>query len=195
VSVLSEQPPPRKGARPGYYPDPLGSGRARWWDGSAWTLRVGAQVPPGAAAGKPVPPPKRLCGRCGVQSETFGDTCLNCGRPYGANRALIAVAIVGACIAVIALLGGCAALIAVGIEAAEDELDENAITRQQFQEIEPGASEASVRARLGEPSSEEELGRPRVNCIYDSQEGEGLSGLDDFQLCFAGGVLSSKSID
>jgi Protein of unknown function (DUF2510) len=48
VTQLSELPPPRKGARAGYYPDPLGSRHARWWDGQAWTFRVGPLTPPDA---------------------------------------------------------------------------------------------------------------------------------------------------
>lgn len=40
---MSELPPPDKTPQ-GWYPDPTGSGKLRWWDGSAWTENV--QEPP-----------------------------------------------------------------------------------------------------------------------------------------------------
>lgn len=35
------------GQPPGWYPDPGGSGASRWWDGTAWTDRVGSGPPAG----------------------------------------------------------------------------------------------------------------------------------------------------
>jgi hypothetical protein len=40
VSQLEEQDPPSE-TSPGYYPDPLGGEHQRWWDGTAWTYKVG----------------------------------------------------------------------------------------------------------------------------------------------------------
>ncbi|HEY0403484.1 MAG TPA: DUF2510 domain-containing protein, partial [Blastococcus sp.] len=43
---MTQPPPP-----PGWYPDPAGSGGARWWDGQGWTDHVQQAAPP------PPPPP------------------------------------------------------------------------------------------------------------------------------------------
>lgn len=136
-------------------------------------MRVGPQTPPGAAKGKPIPAPE--------------------SKPT--NPWAIAGAIAAACVAVLLFLGGCAALIVVGVNEVEDEIDERAITKQQFDLIDPGTPESVVRARLGEPLSEESFNRPRVECIYYAQKDEGLFGIDDFQFCFRDGVLDSKSSD
>ena len=97
--------------------------------------------------------------------------------------------------AVLLFLGGCAALIVVGVNEVEDEIDERAITKAQYDLIDPGTPESVVRARLGEPLSEESFRRRRLECVYYAQEDEGLFGIDDFQFCFRNGVLVSKSFD
>jgi uncharacterized protein DUF4352/uncharacterized protein DUF2510 len=56
MADLSDLPPPEGSKEEGYYPDPLGGKRGRWWDGSQWTTRVGPKMDPGAAparAGQP----------------------------------------------------------------------------------------------------------------------------------------------
>ena len=105
------------------------------------------------------------------------------------------MAAAAAVLASILLLGGCAALVVWGIDQAEDEIDESAITRQQFDAIPPGATEAEVRLRLGAPLSEDSYSGPRLDCIYYAQKGEGLLGVDDFEFCFRNGVLVSKSLN
>ena len=97
--------------------------------------------------------------------------------------------------AVLLLLGGCAALIVVGVNEVEDEIDRAAITKAQYDLIDPGTPESVVRARLGDPISEESFNSPAVDCIYYAQKDEGLFGIDDFQFCFRDGVLDSKSFD
>jgi Protein of unknown function (DUF2510) len=173
MSDLSRLPAPRRGAKEGYYPDPLGTGRARWWDGSKWTMRVGPPEPPGAAKGKPIPAPER--------------------KPT--SPWAVAAAIAAACLAILLTLGGCAALVVVGLNEAEDEIDETAITKEQYDLIDLGTPESVVRARLGDPLSEESFNRPPVECIYYAQKDEGVFGIDDFQFCFRNGVLDSKSAD
>ena len=136
-------------------------------------MRVGPETPEGAAKGKPIPAPER--------------------KPT--NPWAVAGAIAASCVAVVLVLGGCAALIAVGINAAEDEIDEDAITKEQYDLIDPGTPESVVRARLGDPISEESFNKPPVECIYYAQKDEGLFGIDDFQFCFRDGVLDSKTSD
>ena len=83
----------------------------------------------------------------------------------------------------------------VGLDKAEDEIDENAITKAQYDLIDTGTPESVVRARLGEPLSEESFGRRRLTCIHYAQKDEGLLGIDDFEFCFRDGVLFSKTFD
>ena len=70
-----------------------------------------------------------------------------------------------------------------------------AITKAQYDLIDPGTPESVVRARLGEPLSEESFRRRRLDCVYYAQKDEGLFGIDDFEFCFRDGVLVSKSFD
>ena len=69
----SEQPPPRKGATAGYYPDPLGSGRGRYWDGHTWTDAMvgGARSRPTPQV-EPCPASRRtsVCRHCGAAEPT-----------------------------------------------------------------------------------------------------------------------------
>jgi hypothetical protein len=103
--------------------------------------------------------------------------------------------VAAACLSVVLLLGGCAALVVVGVNAIEDEIDETAITKADYDLIEPGTPESVVRARLGDPLSEESFKRGRLECIYYAQKDEGLFSIDDFRFCFRDGVLVSKSFD
>ena len=189
---VTAHPPPRKGAPEGYYPDPLGSGRARWWDGSAWTLRVGPRVDLDADPSQPAQPPKRLCRHCGVQSETFADDCPNCGRGYGSlSGGAIAAIVIGSIVAAVLLLGGCGLLIKAGIDAANDQAEKTAISRAQYDSVAIGDDEARVRASLGEPAREKTNGV--TTCLFYGREGEGVFGEEDYRLCFVNGVLLSKS--
>lgn len=191
---LTELPPPRKGAKAGYYPDPLGSGRSRWWDGANWTHMLGPLVAADAAKGKPIPPPTKVCKHCGAQAETFEGTCPSCGRSYsgmstGAIVAIVAAAVLGGGL----LLGGCAALIVAGVNELEEEQEEHEITRAQFNSIQSGATRASVEAELGEPFETDEFARGKGEpiCTYYPEEGDDLFD-EKFEFCFVGGRLDSK---
>jgi hypothetical protein len=194
MSSLAEQPPPRRGAKLGYYPDPLGSGRARWWDGAAWTHRIGPAIEADAASGKPVSPPTKRCRHCGAESETFADACPNCGRGYGTGPGVIAAIIAGAVVALLLLLAGCGLLVAAVVDEVDDEIDERSITQAEFRSVPLNSTESQVRAALGTPIRESETKRGG-ECLYYAREGQGLFDINDFKLCFRDGALVSKSAD
>jgi Protein of unknown function (DUF2510) len=188
MSTLSEQPPPRKGAKAGYYPDPLGSTRSRYWDGSNWTPTLGPQVPEGTARGKSIPPPTKVCPHCHAQAETFETTCPNCGRAYGMNRGVIA-GIIGATVAVLVLfVGGCVAFVAV-----VDDLEiEGEISRSEFESVQIGTTETTIRDRFGSPadtSDVEETGGAYKCLYYDDDD---FDEDDYYEFCFRAGTLFSK---
>ncbi len=158
-------------------------------------MRVGPVVPPDAPRGQPVAPPPKRCRHCGAESETFDSSCPNCGRSYGQRTGVTVAIIAAACAAAILLLGGCGLLIALGINAANDEIDKRSITRAQFNAIEPGQTEASVRAELGRPTSEKTFGQPPTHCIDYPQHDDGLFGLGEYRFCFRDGVLVRKAVD
>ncbi len=188
---LSELPHPKRGAEAGYYPDPLGSGRARWWDGNAWTSTVGPKVEADAPLDKPLPAPTKVCPRCAVQTQTFAPRCPNCGRIYSRPSAW---QIVGIAAAILVLgIGGCGACVAIGINAAEDELDDTAISQRQFDSVERGATRDEIEARFGDPyltDSDDGL-----ECLTYPERGEGLFELAYFDFCFREGRLVSKYRD
>jgi hypothetical protein len=193
MTLLGEQPPPRKGAKAGYYPDPLGSGKARWWDGANWTHMLGPLVEAGSPRSRKVPPPTKVCSHCGAQSETFESNCPNCGRSYGLSRGGLIAIIAAACVAGVLLLGGCAALIVAGVNEVEEEQDAYEITREQFDSIQSGATRSSVEASLGEPYETdrfEESGL-QVTCLYYPEKGEDVFS-EMIEFCFVGGRLDSK---
>lgn len=193
MSELSQQPPPRKGAKSGYYPDPLGSDWARFWDGAAWTPTVGPKVEQGAAKGKAVPPPTKVCRHCGAQSETFEPACPNCGKGYGHVSGWAIAGIAAASIVLILFLGGCAVLFAaIGSKVG----DENSISERQFDSIQTGSSIGSVEGRLGEPFDrfhENDPPQGRVLCItYTQDDGDLFDIFNPYEFCFANGLLYEK---
>ena len=181
---IEDLPPPRTGAAAGFYPDPLGSNRGRWWDGTGWTLRIGPRVPPGTAMGKQLDPPEKTCPRCGMTSQTFASHCPSCGRDFRLNRGMI-VGMVAAAIGVTLLLGGCVALINLA-DSGDDE-----ISREDFDSVSFGDSMSSVEEEFGDPWEREEFREQgaTVKCIEYFDEGD-LDRTYDF--CFVNGRLVNK---
>lgn len=192
-SSLDQLPPPRRGAKEGFYPDPLSTGRARWWDGSAWTPRMGPKVGADAPPGKIVPPPTKVCRHCGAQAETMSNSCPNCGKGYERNTGLI-VGIVLSAIALLLFFGGCAILIASLVEKADEIDPSSSITREEFDAVPLGSTRAQVVESLGRPFEVESAvrGAGPVTCLLYNEAGEGLFQDDRFRLCFRDGLLYAK---
>lgn len=93
------------------------------------------------------------------------------------------------------LIVGCAALISAGVDEANDEAEEHAITKAEFEAVERGATEAEVREELGEEEDRQQFGGKREgeSCLYYGQEGEGIAGTTSYQFCFTDGALRSKN--
>jgi hypothetical protein len=160
-------------AQPGWYPDPYGTpGRQRWWDGNRWTEHV--QAAPGAAG-----PPARS----------------------GSSNALVIVLVSLAVLAVLGI-GGCVACAALVGEGAEDlgrelerelqrDFDRHAISQAEFDSVERGTRQETVRRRLGPTAETTTFGNE--TCLHYNRKGGELG--DQFQLCFVDGRLVSKSAD
>jgi uncharacterized protein DUF2510 len=192
MSALSEQPPPRRGAKAGYYPDPLRGRRARWWDGQGWTLQVGPLVPPDAPKGKTVSPTTKVCRHCGAQADTFEGTCPNCGKPYGQTNGWVIAAIVAACLIFVIFVGGCAVVFGLLINSTDHR---HAISQSEFDSVAIGSTQNAVESRLGSPYNRYQYAdgaRGPVSCIYYHQEGERRFSRDYYGLCFVQGRLDSK---
>jgi hypothetical protein len=192
MSALSEQPPPRRGAKAGYYPDPLGGRRARWWDGQSWTLQVGPLTPPDAPKGKTVAPATKVCRHCGAKADTFEGTCPNCGKPYGQSNGWVIAAIVAACLTFLLFLGGCAAVFGLLISSVHRS---HSISRSDFDSVARGSTISSVEARFGTPldsKHEQDQFHGRVLCLTYNKEGGGTFNFDTYDFCFANGQLYRK---
>lgn len=59
-------PPNASAPGPGWYPDPAGSGRLQWWNGSAWTGQFNAPQFEATAPRHPVAPRRRISDRTPV---------------------------------------------------------------------------------------------------------------------------------
>jgi Protein of unknown function (DUF2510) len=188
MTELSDLAPPRKGAREGYYPDPMGGRRARWWDGRAWTLTVGPMVEAGAPRGKAIPPPTKVCPSCAAQSKTFAAICPNCGRSYTRTSPWKIAAICAA--AFLLTVGGCGGCVLISAKLADEERNSHAITPAEYRSLRLGTPRSTVEDRLGDPGFHDR-GRGR-RCIYYYEKDTSLLNGDTYELCFENDRLVTK---
>lgn len=199
---LSELPSPGEDAADGFYPDPLGGKYSRRWDGSQWTTQVGPQLAAGSDPAKPLEAPTKLCPHCGAQSQTLASKCPHCGKGYAKRSGLKVLAgIVAGGLVLIAGCAGCVALIGSGVDEAEDEAQEHAISKAEFDSIEIGTTQAQVEKRLGVPEDSQEFEQKGFgnnapqgsSCIYYNETGKDLFEGESFQFCFTEEKLDSKN--
>jgi hypothetical protein len=211
MAGLADAPPPEGGAE-GFYPDPLGGTRARWWDGTKWTSKMGQKMPPGTAP--PTPPvqqaastpgsgpiaaPTKLCPHCGAQAATHESKCPHCGKSYKKRTGLKIFAVL--CGIGLLFLIGCVALIGTAVDEAEKDQQAHAITSQEFQSVDIGTSQSAIEKRFGEPDDSQDFQQKNVlkpgsqnsSCIYYNEDDADLLEGKFFQFCFTEGKLDSKN--
>jgi len=152
----------------GWYQDPENPGGQRYYDGKQWTEQRTGQPPP--------PPGRQKGGGC------FG------------TMAKIALGVI---LGVALLIGGCALLLGGAADEIEKDAQEHAITKDEYDSVEQGASQEDVEAELGTPDDSQESetkGLGSDSCIYYNEEGKELFEGDSYQFCFEEGKLRSKSI-
>jgi hypothetical protein len=147
--------------------------------------------------------PTKVCPHCGVQAQTTADRCPNCGKRYRRRFRGLRIAgwgCLGLVVGVIVIIVLIGVLISAGVEEAEDEQNETAITRQEFRSVELGMTLSQVRRRLGSPGDAQEFeneGLPgqaiREDCIYYNEQDEPLGEGQYFQFCFENRRLTSKN--
>ena len=192
-------------ASEGWKPDPTGASDWRWWDGTAWTDRVGAnqQATSAPSEGSPTyTAPNKVCPHCGSTAQTTGKKCPNCGKGYKKRTGLKIFAGITAVILVGII--GCSVLVVGGVNKVVNELnaeqEKHAITQSQFEALDIGMTQAEVRDSTGKApedrqnfESEGFLNEEPTSssCVYYNQaDGEFL---DTYQLCFDEGLLTSKN--
>ncbi|MGB0121360.1 MAG: hypothetical protein WBP55_10450 [Solirubrobacterales bacterium] len=190
----------------GWKEDPLAESEWRYWDGDAWSNRVGtsqtmaASTPTGSAGSFAAP--NKVCPHCGAGSQTVAKKCPNCGKGYKKRTGLKIFAAI--CVVGLVSVVGCSALLIGGVNEAVNELNEeqeqHAISKSMFNRIEIGMTEKQVRELTGkvpeDRQSFESEGflseEPSTSkCIYYNKSGGEF--LDSFQLCFDEGKLRSKN--
>jgi hypothetical protein len=146
--------------------------------------------------------PTKVCPHCGAQAQTTADRCPNCNKKY--KRRTVLKVLFGLTLFGLVVIVGCAALIGTAADEAIKELDaeqqRHAITKEQFDSIQIGASESRVVQQLGKPPEDKQeftnkgfLSDEPENstCVYYNREG-GEYG-DVFQFCFDNGRLTGKN--
>ena len=145
--------------------------------------------------------PTKVCPHCSAQNQTVLSRCPSCGKKYKKGGAFKTFAIVAGAIILtfVVAIVGCAALIGAGVDEAEDDAQEHAITRAEFNSVDQGTSQAQIEERLGEPDDSQEFenkfgGQVQgSSCIYYNEEGKELFEGASFQFCFTEGKLDSKN--
>jgi hypothetical protein len=92
------------------------------------------------------------------------------------------------------------ALIGAGVNEAEKQQNETAITLKEFRATKIGARRQEVRQQLGKPGDAQEFeneGLPgsavRSSCIYYNEQDKSLGEGRYFQFCFDNGRLTGKN--
>lgn len=143
--------------------------------------------------------PTKVCPHCGTQAATTAKKCPNCGKGYKRRTGLkIFAAIIAAGLV---LIVGCAVLVGSAVDDVENEAQQHAITKAQFDSIPQGTSQAEVEKRLGEPEDSQEFEQQSYfkkatqnsSCIYYNEKGKELFEGASFQFCFTEGKLDSKN--
>lgn len=108
--------------------------------------------------------------------------------------------VLGIIVGGLVLIGGCVAIIGGAVDEAEDEAQEHAITRSEFNSIGQGATQSAVEKQLGDPEDSQEFEQrfgkkaQGSSCIYYNEEGQDLFEGESYQLCFTDGKLDSKNV-
>lgn len=80
------------------------------------------------------------------------------------------------------------------VDDVESGRNETAITTEQYEGIEVGTREQTVRDELGEPDDETTgNGRRETTCLYYNEKDAGLIAGDRYKFCFVDGRLARKS--
>lgn len=176
---------------PGWYEDPQQQARYRYWDGQKWTGQTSsAASPPTAAQAAPPSPPGTPPPPGGPPAPVPAPPAPRKGTPIVIKVAL------GVVLGVVLLIAGCALLIGVGVNEAQKEEQEHAISRAQYESIKNGTPQSEVEDELGAPADAQDFdvkGLPDSSCIYYHEQDDDLASGAFFQFCFDGGKLSSKS--
>lgn len=84
------------------------------------------------------------------------------------------------------------------VDDVEQHRNETAITAEEYRAVELGATEADVRAELGEPddeSSADGSSGTSTKCLYYNEKDAGLVAGDRFKFCFTADELTRKTRD
>jgi hypothetical protein len=148
-----------------------------------------------------VTPPTKVCPNCGAQAQTLAKKCPHCGKKYKRRRGGTFIKVMlGVFLGGALLIAGCVALIAGGVNEAEKEQNETAITRTEFRSVKLGIRRSAVERRLGQPGDAQEFeneGLPgsavKSSCIYYNEKDKSLGEGSFFQFCFDNGRLTGKN--
>jgi hypothetical protein len=186
----------------GWFPDPTGRAEQRYWNGTAWTdhvVRGGAQITD-PITGDYAPP---TAWAAPVASAPWQATSMP-SQPARQERPKWPWVLGGIFAAFVLGVGGCVAIVAVAVHNAVEHLNAeqraHAISREQFDAVPLGTSQAAVIQMLGkQPEDTQEFvtkgvlkpGDINSSCIYYNKKGGSFG--DRFQFCFEDDSLRSKN--